>query len=97
MSDQAFPRKEPPPVSTLGWGDYDTVLDVMAAGVKRGPYLMGDRFTAADLYIASHLRFGMQFGMIDKRPVFTAASERAAARPAFERASTIEARERAKL
>jgi glutathione S-transferase len=64
--------------------------------MKPGQWLFGDQFTAADLYIASSLGFGMQFGMIDKRPAFAAFSERATARPAFKRAQEIEAEEAAK-
>jgi glutathione S-transferase len=57
----------------------------------------GVRIGQRDLYIASSLHYGMQLGMIDKRPAFVAMAERATARPAFQRASEIEARESAKL
>lgn len=79
-----------------GWGDYDRAMNALEAALKPGPWLFGDQFTAADLYIASGLGFGMQFGMIDKRPAFVAVSERAQARPSFKRATEIEAREAAK-
>jgi glutathione S-transferase len=76
-----------------GWGDYDRAMNALEAAYKPGPWLFGDQFTAADLYIASGLGFGMQFGMIDKRPAFVAIAERAQARPAFKRATEIEAKE----
>ena len=79
-----------------GWGDYDRAMNALEAAMKPGPWLLGDQFTAADLYIASGLNFGMQFGMIDKRPAFVAFVERATARPAFKRAQDIEAKEVAK-
>ena len=81
---------------SAGWGDYDRAFGALEAALKPGPWLFGDQFTAADLYIASTLGFGMMFGMIDKRPAFTAFSERASARPAFKRAQEIEAKEAAK-
>ena len=34
------------------------------------PYLAGDSFTAADVYVGSQLGFGLQFGMIEKRAAF---------------------------
>ena len=37
---------------------------------KGKPYIAGDRFSAADVYVGSHLGFGMQFGTIEKRKVF---------------------------
>jgi glutathione S-transferase len=85
-----------PNTTQSGWGDYDRAMGALERALQPGPWLFGERFTAADLYIASHLNYGMQFGMIDRRPVFTATAERATARPAFSRASEIEAREAAK-
>jgi glutathione S-transferase len=79
-----------------GWGDYDRAFAALEANLKVGQWLLGDQFTAADLYIASGLGFGMQFGMIDKRPAFVEFAGRASARPAFKRAQEIEAREAAK-
>lgn len=88
-------RGTPPDSFRSGWGDYDRAMGALESALSPGPWLFGDRFTAADLYIASTLGFGMQFGMIDKRPAFAAFSERAAARPAFQRAIAIETRESA--
>ncbi len=85
-----------PNTVAAGWGDYDRALGALEAALKPGPWLFGDQFTAADLYIASTLGFGMMFGMIDKRPAFVEFSERASARPAFKRAQEIEAKEAAK-
>ena len=79
-----------------GWGDYDRVQTALETAFKPGPWLFGEQFTAADLYLASGLGFGMQFGMVEKRPAFVAYVERAQARPSFKRASEIEAREAAK-
>ncbi len=79
-----------------GWGDYDRALGALEGAMQPGPWLFGDQFTAADLYIASGLGFGMQFGMIDKRPAFAEFAERAQGRPAFKRATEIEAKEAAK-
>jgi glutathione S-transferase len=79
-----------------GWGDYDRAMTALEAAMKPGPWLFGDHFTVADLYIASGLGFGMQFGMIDKRPAFVDFAGRASARPAYKRAEEIEAREAAK-
>lgn len=78
-----------------GWGDYERAFGALEAALSPGPWLFGEGFTAADLYIGSSLNFGMQFGLIDKRPAFTGFVERATARPAFKRASEIEAREAA--
>src|SRR3977135_1910484 len=59
MMDHMFPRKDTPPRAALGYGDYDTVVEVLAQAVKSGPYLLGEQFTAADVVIGSGLRFGI--------------------------------------
>ena len=79
-----------------GWGEYDRAMSALEGALAPGPWLFGDRFSAADLYIGSALAFGLQVGMIDKRPAFVAFAERASARPAYRRAMEIEAREGAR-
>ena len=51
--DRAVPRKEEPRRGMLGYGDFDTVMDVVAKAVAKGPYIMGEQFTAADVVIGS--------------------------------------------
>jgi glutathione S-transferase len=92
MTDRTFPRKEEPRRGALGYGDYDTVMNVVAQALSPGPYLMGEQFTAADLIIGSNIRWGMMFRMVPERPEFKAYAERIAARPAAQRA---EARDKA--
>ena len=86
MTDRAFPRKEEPRRAMLGYGDVDTVIDVLAKAVTKGPYLMGEQFTAADVIIGSTLRWGTMFKLLPERPEFTAYIGRLAQRPALQRA-----------
>ena len=86
MTDRAFPRKENPRATALGWRDFDTVLDIVAKALTPGPYLMGDQFTAADVVIGSGLRYGMMFKMIPERKEFQEYVGRFATRPAVQRA-----------
>jgi glutathione S-transferase len=88
IAERAFPRKEPPPRTALGFGDFDTVMDVLAKGVgAANPYLMGEQFSAADVIIGSGLRWGTAFKLIPERPEFTAYVARLNARPALQRAT----------
>lgn len=86
IMDRAYPRKEEAPRSALGYGDFDTLSDVVAKAVAGGPFLMGDQFTAADVVIGSTLRWGMMFKLLPERPEFTAYTSRLAERPALQRA-----------
>ena len=63
---------------------------MLEGAVSRGPYLVGDAFTAADLYLGSQLGFGLQFGMIEKRPAFVEYVARLTTRPAAVRAKEID-------
>jgi glutathione S-transferase len=85
MIDRAAPRKEEPRRAMLGYGDFDTVMDVVAKAVSKGPYLLGDQFTAADVVIGSGLRWGMLFKLMPERPEFVAYVGRLASRPALQR------------
>jgi glutathione S-transferase len=84
--DRAAPRKEQPRRAMLGYGDFDTAMNVVAKAVEQGPWLMGEQFTAADVVIGSNIRWGTIFKLIPERKEFTDYSARIAARPAAQRA-----------
>ena len=90
ITDRAFPRVEQPRRSTLGYGDFDTVMDVVAKGLAKGPYLMGEQFTAADVVIGSTLRWGMMFNLLPKRPEFVDYVQRLEKRPALQRTTELD-------
>ena len=90
MTDRAFPRKEDPRAAALGWRGFDQVLDIMAQGIGQGPWLMGERFTAADVVIGAGLRYGMMFKLVPERPEFVSYAARIGARPAAQRAEAKE-------
>ena len=93
ITERAYPRKEPPARSTLGFGDFDTVMSTLAKGVGAAdPYLMGKPFTAADVVIGSGLRWGMMFKLIPERPEFVAYVARLSERPALKRATEKDAK-----
>jgi glutathione S-transferase len=86
LTDRAYPRQGEPQRGMLGYGDYETVLDVIDKAVRSGPYLLGEQFTAADVVLGSTLRWGMMFGLIAERPTFREYVDRLTARPAYQRA-----------
>lgn len=74
----------------VGYGSYDDTIDTLEKAVGGRQYLARDRFSAADLYVASHLAWGMGFGTIDKRPAFERYIEPMVSRPAALRADEID-------
>ncbi|MGQ0682939.1 glutathione S-transferase family protein [Bradyrhizobium sp.] len=75
-----------------GWGDAQRVIDVLDQALQKGPWLLGENFSAADIVIGAGLNFGVRlFKMIPSRPSFDAYIARCMARPAFQRAEKIAA------
>ncbi len=83
--DKAMNRP-PPPRSTAGWADFDTVVGVLRdATGKASPYLLGERFTAADVVVGASLRWTMKFKLMPELPEFVAYTKRLEERPALQR------------
>jgi glutathione S-transferase len=75
-----------------GWGDAQRVFDVLDAALEKGPWILGDTFSAADIAIGSGLNFAVQlFKMVPARPSFDRYIDACATRPAFQRASALAA------
>jgi glutathione S-transferase len=90
MMDSAFPRKEAPHRGTIGYGDLALVMDVVSQALAGGPYLLGDRFTAADVVVGSTLRFGIAFKLLPERPEVMAYIGRLLERPAMQRTLALD-------
>jgi glutathione S-transferase len=86
MTDVAFPRKEAANPTALGYRPFDQVLDIMAKAVSKGPYLMGEQFTAADVVLGSGIRYGTMFKLVPERKEFADYIARFSERPALKRA-----------
>jgi glutathione S-transferase len=65
-------------------------MEVVAKAVAKGPYLMGEQFTAADVVVGSTLRWGMMFNLLPKRQEFVDYVARLEQRPALQRASAAD-------
>ncbi len=91
VSNKAFGLEVPPDRErAIGYGNFADAMDTLEYAVGRSEYLVGDRFSAADVYVGSQILWGLQFGSIEKRPVFEAYGARLAARPAAKRANEID-------
>ena len=88
LLDKMMKRPEVERKAAVGWGSYDDVLTTLKTALATGPYLLGEKFTAADLYIGSELNFAVMFGApgLKGEPVIDAYLARLTARPAFQRA-----------
>ena len=80
---------QPPPEKAgfVGYGSFEQTIDTLErAAASASPWLLGERFSAADVYVGSQVDFGLAFKSIPERPAFTAWAERLRARDAYRRA-----------
>lgn len=91
MSNKAFGFVVPPErQASVGYGSVERVLQVLKDAVSHGDYLLGDQFSAANVYVGSQIGFGLMFKMIEPRPAFQQYLQRISARPAYARARDLD-------
>ncbi|MEX0644313.1 MAG: glutathione S-transferase family protein [Parvularculaceae bacterium] len=75
-----------------GWGDFETMIETFESGLAKGPWILGEKFSAADVMMGSSAVFMKQFGMLPGNKTIEAYAERCLARPAYIRAREIDAK-----
>lgn len=74
----------------IGFGSMEEVLSALEIMLSTRDFVTGDRFTAADVYVGSQIRWGLSFGTIPANAAFTIYADRLAQRPALIRATEID-------
>ncbi len=85
--DRMLERPTPSRPMALGYGSYDATLNALEKAVSPGPFVLGERFSAVDVYLASQIGWGMGTKALEARPAFERYSARCTDRPAFKRFS----------
>ena len=73
-----------------GYGSFEQVVDALESAVTPGPWILGDRFSAADVYVGSQIMWGLQFKTLPERDAFKAYAARLAGREAAGRARDLD-------
>ncbi len=81
---------DPQKQGMLGFGSFDRTVDTFESMLTGRDYVCGNRFTMADVYVGSHVDWGMQFGSLPKRDVFEAYADRLRSRDAYKAAKDID-------
>lgn len=91
MTGKALGLLAPPDKSGMaGYGSYEDVLEALEQAVAAAPYICGEQFTAADVYLGSQISWGLMFGTMEKRAAFEDYVGRLMSRPAAIRAREID-------
>jgi glutathione S-transferase len=83
--DRRLNRPPPDNPGVLGYGTYEETLDVLERALSPGPFVLGESFSAVDVYLASQISFGFRSKSLDERPLFVRYVDSCAKRPAYER------------
>ncbi len=86
---EKFSGAEPNHVSH-GWGSFDSMIHTLEGGLAPGPWLLGERFSAADVLVGSTACYMRLFNLLPDIPALQAYADRCAARPAYQRAQALE-------
>ena len=76
--------------SMVGYGTYRSMVDTLEKAVAENPYIVGDHFSAADVYVGSQVGWGMFMGSLEKRPAFSDYWARVSDRDAYRRADALD-------
>jgi glutathione S-transferase len=71
--------------SAVGWGTHEAVLASLDHALTPGPYLLGERFSMADIILGGTLRYMIRFKMLEPSPLVRAYGLRLDERPAVQR------------
>jgi len=74
----------------MGYGNFGKTISTLEAAITSVDYLVGNRFSAADLYVGAQIGFGMMFGTLERRPAFERYWHRMSDRPAYTRATKLD-------
>jgi glutathione S-transferase len=85
LIDRMLSRPPAEKPAAVGYGNYDDMVHAVEKALTPGPYILGDRFSAVDVYVGSQLGFGMMTKSLEPRPLFKTYVERLSERPAYRR------------
>lgn len=85
LTDRIYSRVAPDRPGALSYGTYEEVVNAMEVALDPGPYILGERFTAVDVFIGATIQWGLTTRSLESRPRFAAYVERCSQRPAYQR------------
>ncbi|MGH8085121.1 MAG: glutathione S-transferase family protein [Lysobacter sp.] len=84
-------KRDPAEPMISPYRDFDSMLAALEAQIARGPWMLGENFSAVDVLWGTALAWTTGFGLVPASPVITQYIERAKARSAFQRAAEKDA------
>jgi glutathione S-transferase len=85
-------KREPGQLAMVPYGDYDTMLNTLTGQLAKGPYLLGERMSAADVLWGTALTWTTMFKLVPELPVIKDYIGRVNARPAVGKVKALDAK-----
>jgi glutathione S-transferase len=70
LVDRMLARPAAERTSAIGYGRYEDLVETLEKAITPGPYILQQRFSAADVYIGAQIGFGMMTKSLEPRPAF---------------------------
>ena len=86
-----YMKREPGSLNETPYASYASLIDMLEETLEKGPFLLGERFTAADLLWGIALRWTTMFGLVEARPAFQAYMDRIGDRASIQKVSAEDA------
>ncbi len=83
-------KREPGRRGMMPYGTYEVAVAALERAVEKGPWFLGERYSAADVYVGSAISWGLQFQLLPERETFKRYVARLNGRPARQRAMDID-------
>jgi glutathione S-transferase len=84
--DHMFSRPPPSRPTAMGYGNYADTINTLETALTPGPFVLGEHFSAADVYLGSAMGWALSLKALEPRPVFVAYLGRIGQRPAYQQA-----------
>ena len=91
MVDKLLGRAAPERPQALGYGNFADTIRTLEGALTPGPWLLGETFSAADVYLGSQIAYGVMMKGIEPSPTLAAHMARCQARPAAQRGNALDA------
>jgi glutathione S-transferase len=82
-------RRDPAPAMASPY-DFDTMLKTLTDQLKKGPYVLGERFSAADVLWGTALTWATNWKLVPELPVIMSYAQRGSARPSVAKVKAID-------
>lgn len=83
-------KRDPAPPGICPYGDYDTMLKTLSDQMKKGPYMLGETFSAADVLWGTAMRWMLDFKLVPTAPEFSDYRDRVISRPSFKKVEEMD-------